>query len=267
MTKFKDIFLQKLHLKSLPFPSVSVRSKESGHELQVRFDSKDIIVEASYQGKADPWLGSLCELLPGLTLSEALALDTSSWDKRHQDDDSFWDFKTEVQDLVFSPSLELLRAALDIYRGREYLYEEASPLICRCFGVRESDVLSFLKNEDEASLAKLSELTRAGMGCRTCLPQLTRWLAINDPAKEKRSFKGKTHADWLLLIDELLDSFPMKKEWKMSVESVKGNLVIISYDFEAGQREQEVVGGKLQGFLASGTDPDFAFFLRRASQR
>jgi hypothetical protein len=39
-----------------------------------------------------------------------------------------------------------LRSALDIYRGREYLYKEPEALICRCFGVRENDVLDYNLN-------------------------------------------------------------------------------------------------------------------------
>lgn len=268
MISFKEILLQKLHNRPLSFPSVSVALESSGHELQIRFDSKDIIVEASYLGRTDPWLGSMCELLPGKTLSEAFTLQHSLWENAFRDDDSFWDFRSDLERLIFFPALELLRASLDVFRGKEYLYEESSPLICRCFGVREGDVLEFLKREEDTTLIKLSEQTKAGMGCRSCLPQLSRWLAINDPSREKRSFKEKSHADWLLEIDDLLDSFPLTKEWGMKVESIKANQVIISYDKAVSQKEEEVAGGKLQGFLASGTDPDFAFFLiRRARQR
>lgn len=267
MTNFKDLLLHGTHHRALPFPSVSLRFESIDQELQIRFDASDVIVEASYLGRLDPWLGSLCELLPGLTLTQALNLKLSDWEKKYIDDPEFWDFRSELEGLIFVPALELLRGTLDLYRGRDYLYLEPDHLVCRCFGVREKDVLAFLRGESSPDLEKLAEQTKAGMGCRSCVPQLSRWLAIHDPEKEVRTFKGRSRAQWLLIIDDLLDSHPLKESWGFAVESMKGNQVIINYDRDVSQREEENVGGKLQGFLASGTDPELAFFLRRSRQR
>jgi hypothetical protein len=264
MTRFKELFHSGAHHRHLASPSVTAQLSEQ--QLELRFDSKDIVVEASYFGKVDPWLGSLCEMLPGKTLHELSLLDQQSWEKNFPQDESYWDFRSEMEHEIFFPALEVLKLALDLYRGREYLYRPTSPLLCRCFGVREDDVLNFLKSEKEPDLEKLSAATKAGMGCRSCVPQLKRWLAIHSPA-QKRFFKEKSYADWLLQIDELLKHFPLSKDWNLQVEGLKNNQVIISYDKDVSQKEEEIVTGKLQGFLASGTDPDFGFFLRRSRQR
>ena len=267
MTSFRDLFVSRSHLHSLSTPSISVSLAESSQNLEIRFDAKDIIIEAAYQGKSDPWLSSLCALLPGLSLHRASQLDHSLWEESFKNDQSYWEFRGEIEKQIFFPALELLRAGLDIYRGRDYLYQESSHLICRCFGVREADVLDYLKQDAEPTLEKLSTQTKAGLGCRSCVPQLKRWLAISSPSLRERFFKNKSHADWLMEIDQLLESFPLAREWSMNIESFKQGQVIISYQKEVSQKEEEVVAGKVQGFLASGTDPDLAFFLRRAAHR
>lgn len=264
MTKFKELFHSRAHYRQLASPSVTAELA-NGQKLEIRFDSKDIIVEAAYQGKVDPWLGSLCDILPGLSLHHASQIQHRNFEDRFEEDDTYWEFRGESEAQIFFPAFEILKLALDLYRGKDYLYAPSSQLLCRCFGVREDDVLNFLKSEKEPDLEKLSAATKAGMGCRSCVPQLKRWLAIHSPA-QKRQFKNRSYADWLLQIDELLTHFPLSKEWKMEVESVKGSQVIIKYDKDVSQKEEEVVSGKLQGFLASGTDPDFGFFLRRVRQ-
>lgn len=267
MTSFKDFFVNRSHLHELNSPSISVSSAHSHQTLQLKFDAKDLIIEAAYLGKADPWLSSLCGLIPGLSLHQASLVDHSLWEEAFRDDQSYWEFRADLEKLIFFPALELLRAGLDIYRGRDYLYQESSHLICRCFGVREADVLNFLRTEAEPTLEKLSTQTKAGLGCRSCVPQLKRWLAINAPGSRERFFKERSHAEWLLEIDQLLSSFPLAKEWVMAIESFKQGQVIITYQKDVTQKEEEVVAGKIQGFLASGTDPDLAFFLRRTRQR
>ena len=152
--------------------------------------------------------------------------------------------------------------ALDVYRGREHVYGEASPLICRCFGVRESDVVALLQSEEVVTLEKLAQETKASMGCRSCLPQLKKLLNLPGES-EKRLIAGKSKADWILMIDEALKVFPFTQDWQMRVEEFSRNTVIITYERAVSQKEEENMGRKLQGFLGSETTPDLVFFLRR----
>ncbi len=264
MKSFKEIFQNKEFNKKLFFPSVSTVLEETQHILHIRFDSKDVVVDIGYEGKTDPWLGAICSMLMGKTLHDATHFSWSTLDKFFQDDQMYWDMKQEVSDLVFFPALELLKASLDQFRGRDYLYHETSPLICRCFGVRESDVLEHLKKEAEPTLDSLTGLTKAGMGCRSCVPQLKRWLAIHSPKNKDHFYKDRSRANWLLEIDYMLSCFPESLDWKMSLESFKGHQVIISYDRDVSQKELEVVGKKLQDFLGASTDEGLGFFLVRA---
>jgi hypothetical protein len=98
------------------------------------------------------------------------------------------------------------------------------------------------------------------------VPQLKQWLKI--PSDETlRFYNSRPVADWIVDIDNALVRFPLSKEWKMNVESMKGNIVMISYDFPASQKEEEEVTIRLQGFLAGASDTGLAFFLRRSRQR
>jgi bacterioferritin-associated ferredoxin len=262
MTEFKNLLSQ--HRKNL-FDANAVVTRE-GTTLFLRFDSRDTIAAATYEGAPDIWMASLCEILKDMPLAEARLVSFSHWELLWKNDQFFWDMKLELGDRIFFPALELLHAAIDVYRGREDLYHEESALICRCFGVREKDVLNFLKTAKDITLEELSKATKAGMGCRSCVPQLRQWLKI--PGEEKlRFYLSRPVADWILDIDNALVRFPLSKEWKMNVESMKGNVVLVSYDFPASQKEEEEVTKKLQGFLSEASDPGLAFFLRRSRQR
>jgi len=262
MTEFKNLLSAHKNIPADAQVSVSL----DGTTLALRFDSRDVIVSAGYKGPSDIWMASLCEILKDMPLTEARVMGLSHWDLIWKEDQFFWDLKLEIQDRLFFAPLELLHAALDVYRGREFLYKDESPLICRCFGVREKDVLSFLRTAAEPTLEELSKATKAGMGCRSCVPQLRNWLKIPSEGKN-RFYKSKPVADWIELVDSFLQSFPEAAQWKMNVESMKGNVVMISYDFECSQKVEEETARKLQGFLASSVDTELAFFLARSRQR
>lgn len=267
MKRFSDFLSSPSASGKLSDFTVSLKSETQNQTLYLKLNSKDVITDASYEGKNDPWIGSLCQLIIGLPLSEAHTFTLKNWQNAFSTDTSFWDFMQDEEDKVFNHATELLRATLDIYRGRDYLYQESSPLICRCFGVRERDVLEFISGKKDVTLSDLAQKTKASMGCRSCLPELKRYLALNSSKNKDHYYKEKSLADWLLDIDYMLSCFPESLEWKMSVESFKGKQVIISFDKKVSQKEEEEVSKRLQDFLGRGVDLDLSFFLRRAEQR
>ncbi len=259
MIKFKDLISEKAHNRPVDFPSVEATYK--GRTLSLRFDSKDKLLYAGYSGGVNPWLSSLCALIINKSLAEISKINTKSWEEFYQDDQLFWDLKQEEDSFINEP-LELLKATLDIFRGRDYLYHEASPLVCRCFGVRESDVIEHLHKESTPTLDTLAEATKAGMGCRSCVPQLKRWLVNKEEKKSGRHYKLRPIADWLVQIDYQLAKFPQSQEWKMEVQGMKDARVMISFDKKVSQTEEEAMARELQLFLGRAVDLDLAFFLR-----
>jgi bacterioferritin-associated ferredoxin len=263
MTKFKD-FSTGANQGTLENPSVKVSLKASAHTLYLKFDSKDNLLQATYEGHADPWMSALCSVAINKNLNDLSHLCFKDFDQAFADDQSYWDFKVEKAEQFFFSSIELLKAGLDIYRGREYLYKEPEALICRCFGVRENDVLAYVRSTDDPTPEGLATASKAGMGCRSCVPQLTKWLSIHTPNTTSRHYKEKTRAHWLLEIDYMLSCFPEAGDWKMEVKSFQGNQVMITYDKKVSQVEEEKVTNELQDFLAAGLDADLSFFLIRA---
>lgn len=245
-------------------PSVQVCLKTSGHKFFLKFDTKDVLHKMSYSGPIDPWLESLCHISLGKNLSELSHLNLKNWDDVFAADQVYWDLKVEKADQFFFTALELLKAALDSYRGREYLYQEPEALICRCFGVRENDVMAYIRTTDDPTPEGLAAVTKAGMGCRSCVPQLTKWLSINKPKTQNHFFKEKPRAHWLLEIDYMLSCFPEASEWNMEVKSFQGTQVSILFKKDATQREEEEMTVKLQDFLGAALDSDLSFFLIRA---
>lgn len=263
MINFKDFVSGKNHA-AIENPSVQVASKLTAHILYLKFDNKDTLTQASYLGVLDPWIGSMCSIVSGKNLGEIATLCEKAWDQAFEHDQTFWDLKTEKEDDFFFAPLELLRAALDIYRGREYLYKESEPLICRCFGVRENDVMDYVRSTDDPTPEGLATISKAGMGCRSCVPQLTRWLSIQMPKTQARFYKEKPRAHWLLEIDYMLNCFPEAADWKMEVKSFQGTQVSIHFDKDVTQAEVEKVSVELQDFLGASLDSDLSFFLIRA---
>jgi bacterioferritin-associated ferredoxin len=262
MNKFKETFTQGIFQRRMDSASSSLGLKR--HVLFLKIDSKDIVNSASYLGPPDPWLENLCSLILEKDTSDLSILSWNDLDEAFKNDLSYWEFKKEASSDIWFEALELLRGVLDQHRGRDYLYHDPSPLICRCFGVRESDVLQHLREEKDASIDSLGLSTKAGQGCRTCVRELKRWMAIYQSGPEKRVYKEKKIADWLLEIDYMLSCFPQASSWKMEVVSFKKNQVVVSYEREVTQKEEEVMTVKLQDFLGRGVDSDLGFFLRRA---
>jgi bacterioferritin-associated ferredoxin len=332
MISFKE-FASGLNLSPTLNPSVQVSLKATGHVLYLKFDSKDILTSASYTGPIDTWLGSLCSLILGKTLFDMTHLSTQDWDKAFASDQTFWDLKSEIEEDFYFAPLELLRSALDVYRGREYLYKEPEALICRCFGIRENDILDYIRSTDNPTSEGLAKVSKAAMGCRSCVPQITNLLSINSakslaksdkerealicrcfsvrendildyirstdnptleglskvskaatgcrscvpqitklfssssPKSKTGFYKEKPRADWLLEIDDRLNRFPEASEWGMEIERFQGTQVTITFNKKFSQTEEEVVSAKLQDFLGEALDPDLSFFLIRARQR
>jgi bacterioferritin-associated ferredoxin len=263
MIRFKD-FVDGLSHSEMDHPSVKVITHQQLNVLYLRFNSKDILEKACYSGPINPWIGSMCSLANGKSLSELLKLDKSEWLRTFSQDQMFCELYNENDEQFFFRPVELLKAGLDVYRGREYLYQESEPLICRCFGIRENDVLSYVRSSSDPTPEGLAESTKAGMGCRSCVGQLRKWLSIQTKKSRSHFYKEKSYADWLIEIDYMLSCFPEALDWKMEVAKFQGLQVTIQFKKEVSQREEEDVAIRLQDFLGAALDSDLSFFLIRA---
>jgi bacterioferritin-associated ferredoxin len=262
MTNLKDLYLSGAYNFSLNDFTVSV-ILPSDHHLYLIIDKNEIVTTASYAGQVDLWLTGLCHLIKGKNLAELKLIGPSSWLERYSLDPFFCDHWDELKNnIVFWPE-EALRAAIGKYLGQEHLYRSEGVLVCRCFGVRESAIINYLNEAENPTLSELTLKTKAGMGCRSCRPQLEK-LFLRQDIRKLRYYKDKPLAEWLLLVDEKLKASQLQAEWGFEILSFKQGRVVITYTKKASQREEEEITRELQHYLAGVVDPDLAFFLRRS---
>lgn len=264
MKKFKDYFGPEFQ-STIIAPTVTVKSGST--TLSLLIDRKDKIAKASYQGPASPWFGSLCEIVLDKSVSELSRLSKNDWDKNFKEDQFYWDLKAETSDDFFFAPVELLKVGIKTFLGQEHQFKESDALVCRCFGVREKDVLAYMREAEHPTVDDIGLKLKAGMGCRSCLPQLKRWMEAQEGTQKAHYYKEKSIATWLVEIDYMLSCFPEASEWKMEVASMKNQQVIINFEKDVSQKVEEDVAKKLQDFLSASVDAGLAFFLRRSLSR
>jgi len=226
----------------MPDPTISTTSVD-GHVLHLKIDKAELVSEVSFEGANDSQFQDLCAKIVGKTVDQILK-------------DDFYKLVPEIQygpgDYIWSKSLELLRATLFRYLGKAFLYESLDPVVCHCFGIKRSELLT--KRE-----------TRAGKGCRSCIPYLTDGNTTSLPSKSNsRYFKNISFADWLLLTDEKIKKFPMANDWGVHISGMNSYSITIHYTKEVSQKEEEQMNVLIQDFLRAEVDSDLSFFLSRS---
>lgn len=136
--------------------------------LTVRAEGPFEVGESYYEWRESFELA--CSFCEGLSAHEALKVKFHTLLKTLSDE--------KKQQTLFHPFALLLRKALTDYWGvvqathelQGYPFHE---LICRCFGVYRTQLVKHILENPQVTAAELSALTQAGMGCTSCLSDLT----------------------------------------------------------------------------------------------
>lgn len=247
MTKFKDL-IQK---KSLPFVSdTQFDLTYRDCRLQIRFDHKEIIREVAYEAPAQwrPWMAALADYLQDKKMESIGILTLSEWMSFCDSDLAWQEYIHDELGYLDHPVQELWRGIWDQFKGRDHFkLKNEEFLVCRCFGV----TLKELQNEVE---------TKAAMGCRSCFSMVQKikgFRVKTDP----RLIKNRSKADWILLIDQKLKSFPEYNDYGFEVTQMTNLQVVLKTNTKLNQEAEGELTLKLQGFLRSGVDPDLSVFL------
>jgi len=220
----------------MPDSTISTTSVD-GFTLYLKIDKAECIYEVSFDGPYDSPFRDLCAEIEGKTIDEISRKDF---------------YQLAPENNIWLKSYELLRAALFRYSGKAFLYESLDPVVCHCFGVRRSELL--IKKE-----------TRAGKGCRSCLPYLEVADRLAPQLKNnQRYFKNTSFADWLLLTDEKIKKFPTANEWGFYISGMNSYSITIHYSKQVSQKEEEQMNVLIQDFLRAEVDSDLSFFLSRS---
>lgn len=261
MIRFKKFAEYSDHFKIMN--SFSVQVGNGVQQLYLRFDSKDKLIDISYSGEKNIYFEALCQVTKNLYLKELTGFGPKAFEKCFSHDESFWEIHEGHDELLFESHWEIFHAALNLYKGKESDYNGQSPLVCRCFNVREDAIISYFKKSESPHLEGLILETKASLGCRSCYAQLSRFFDKADPQSKTKIFKNKFPADWILEIDLMLECFPQAFDWQMEIKDFQDGMVTISYKKSVSQLEEERIGIELQRFLGSSVDEDLSFFLRR----
>ena len=104
---------------------------------------------------------------------------------------------------------EALEAAIHNYRtGETVAHHIDDKITCTCFGVSENEILRIIRENSLASLDEITNFTKAGGGCGTCVPELQRLLdlvraeRVEPPAAAQ---KPMTNLQKMKLIEEVIE--------------------------------------------------------------
>lgn len=127
---------------------------------------------------------------------------------------------------------EALEAAIANYRGVEIevKHEIEGEVICNCFGVTDVEIKRVIKENDLKSVEDITNFTKAGGACGTCLPELDKILAsVTGEAKAavapERPKARLTNIQKMQMIQETIE-----REIRPSLRADGGDVELIDID-------------------------------------
>jgi NifU-like protein len=232
-------------------------------KLMIKVDQDDRITDAKFQtfgcASAIASSSALTEMIKGMTVDEAAGVT-------NQDIADYLGGLPEQKMHCSVMGREALEAAIENLRtGATGRKELEGNVICKCFGVTETEITKAIQDNDLRTVEQITNYTKAGGGCGKCLPDIEALLntvtaAQDTPAAPERRM---TIVEKLRLIQETLDRevrpLLQKDGGDLELVDVVGNKVIISFRGACSQCQvsqftmKEVVEAKLREFVSEDT--------------
>ncbi|HDH13662.1 MAG TPA: Fe-S cluster assembly protein NifU [Nitrospirae bacterium] len=236
--KVKDLFLHPKNTGEIENPDAvgEVGSIVCGDALKLtlRIDKEtERIIDAKFRtfGCASAIASStaLTELIKGKTLDEALKIS-------NKDIAEFLGGLPREKMHCSVMGQEALEAAVADYRGEKPHEVEEGEIVCQCFGVTDRKIRRVIKENNLHAVEDVTNFTKAGGGCGTCLPEIEKILkevwaekVVKEAAKPK---KNLTNIQKIAMIQEVMETEirPLLQADGGDVEliDVEGNKVIVS---------------------------------------
>lgn len=128
------------------------------------------------------------------------------------------DFKGEVFPLVLIGLLEIQAEVSGKNLEQDLESIDPSDLVCRCFGVSESQIEKFMSENDKAGLMEVTDETLAGGACTRChsdIKQVIRY--YNPPTDALLKNKGLSEVQLVYKVQDFLNSWPTSYKIKKVV--------------------------------------------------
>ena len=180
-----------------------------GDALTVQLKVKDdVITDAKFQtfgcGSAIASSSALTELIKGKTIDEAEKLSNKD----------IVDYLGGLPDEKMHCSVmgrEALENAIANYKGlppKEHIGCAEGRMVCQCFGVTDEDIRREIKENNLKTLEDVTNYTKAGGGCGSCIPDIEKILeeeleaGSKEPVKEES--KPLTNIKRMQLVEKII---------------------------------------------------------------
>ena len=235
--KVRDLFLHPKNVGEVENPDAvgEVGSIVCGDALRLtlKIDKETgKIVDAKFQtfgcASAIASSSALTELLKGRTLDEAEKIT-------NQDIAEFLGGLPKEKMHCSVMGQEALEAAIASYKGEQTPAETQERIICKCFDVSEEKIRRVTIENHLTTVEEISDFTKAGGGCGTCIPDIEAILkdiwALKEVPKPKEH-KKLTNLQKIALIQDVLEREIRPKlqadGGDLELHDVEGNKVIIA---------------------------------------
>lgn len=197
-------------------------NQENWIKVYLDVDQKDKIKNFSYESEGMrgfiPYFSALSLMAPGLTLIEASELSNDDFYDFFEGDDLFSELMESGHIPLLQLPLILLRDSILQYTGEEnILNPKSEELVCRCFGVYESDIKKLIETERSFELVDVIKKTHASAGCGSCKADVEAiyhearfthptMISLNT-AISGTKVGDLTTAQWVVKIDKAINDF------------------------------------------------------------
>ncbi len=228
--KVRDLFLHPKNVGEVENPDAvgEVGSIVCGDALRLTLKiDKDTgkIVDAKFQtfgcASAIASSSALTELLKGKTLDEAEKIT-------NQDIAEFLGGLPKEKMHCSVMGQEALEAAIASYKGEQKPAETEERIVCKCFDVSEEKIRRVAIENHLTTVEEISDFTKAGGGCGTCIPDIEAILkdmwALKEVPKPKEH-KKLTNLQKIALIQDVLE-----REIRPKLQADGGDLELLDVE-------------------------------------
>ncbi|HDH53208.1 MAG TPA: Fe-S cluster assembly protein NifU [Nitrospirae bacterium] len=172
---------------------------------------------------------ALTELIKGKTLDEALKIS-------NKDIAEYLGGLPREKMHCSVMGREALEAAVADYRGEKPHEVEEGEIVCQCFGVTDRKIKRVIKENNLHAVEDVTNFTKAGGGCGSCLPEIEKILkevwagkVVKEAVKPKKKL---TNIQKIAMIQEVMETEirPLLQADGGDVEliDVEGNKILVS---------------------------------------
>lgn len=223
----KDHFYHPRNVGMIPDPSGvgEVGSLACGDmlTLRIKVDDLGVIQDAKFQtfgcGSAIASASALTEMIKGKTIEEAERIT-------NQDIVDYLGGMPPEKMHCSVMGHEALEAALADYQGRPVAKHEEGEVVCKCFGVTDTEIRHVIVENNLNSVEEVTNFTKAGGGCGSCKPKIQEILdAVIAARQPDQTRKPLTTLRKIKLIEEVID-----REIRPSLQADGGDIELVDVD-------------------------------------